>query len=200
MKRTFSTQSGTPKPSDGIQIHALVTLASFYTSHDTSSLTIKLRYNIQGEGGSGNGDLCFGAMIIDMDEMEKIPDYYNKFSTQPGVLKLMNNSYPFDFNDKNQSVYNMVRDGMISTPLHNKLHTPGHAVSGLPDLDKANNGWDNLPWMNRNDTRAFEFDGILSGMGVRNKHFSIVAYIGVSTNASIKIYNTPGDSWVQFNH
>lgn len=199
-KHLFSDMDGHGKGSDGTQVHALLTLGSFYTSQDTTSLTIRLRFGIRGEGGHNYGVYSFGAMIIDMTEMEKNSDYYNKFSIQPGVLNMINNTSPLELNDHNGAAYNMLRNGMITTPMINAAFQPGYPTSGLPD-ETTSDGWKNLPWQNRNDTSRFEFDGTLgNSSSVGNSHYAIVAYIGVSTNAFIRIWNDPGESFVQFNH
>jgi hypothetical protein len=180
----------------------------FTTSPATRAFSVDLSYNVQGLKGNGDGVFSFGAMIIDVDEMERNAEYRSSFSTIMNRSRFITggdgigNYSPATMDDHNGAAYNMIRDPRITTPLRNLNYTPSKFLpDGLPNDNKANNGWDQLPWLKRNDAGTFRFNGLfvnLNNRPVGGRRFVIIAYFGVATNAGIR-YNTT-DSRITFYH
>ena len=169
-------------------VHAAFTLATFTTSLKTVGLDITLSFTATSFNASGSGCYTLGAMIIDVTTMENINGEWNRdFGSGSGLLYTAGAYSPREQNDHNGGLYNMIRNGDCSTGLQNgtRLQLP------IPN-ENDGHGDRELPAANNNQSISFTYTKTivsLNNKGVEGRRFAIVAYLGVSTNGTIKINN-----------
>ena len=127
---------------DVARLHALWTIGTFTTSPDTKSIEVSLNVKVRTDNGDSAGRWASALMLIDIDAVDTSV-FANKFGTGTGLLTGPGNysPHPQVTNDNNGSVYNMIHDPAIVTPLPSLNYKSQDSITNTNNFEQHADGF-----------------------------------------------------------